>query len=397
MEETMIQPEDETPERVEEVDMPITPPPENKNSRLMQVLMIVVISAAVVFAMNNFVLKTVSFTDFDTNIKNIASDLKTVKESTTQLDSLQQQLTKVDTKDVPKVASDLALLTQKVAKFETLDLSSYAKASELTAIKESVNNLANNSTVKNLQDQVKALSDANAAQNTAIANLKAEIEDLKVTPTQTVSGGSGDGVVYTSSDEKLEITVKDLGTEILKGSYGFDGSDSIKVTVRNGYATSLSDLRLMLYLETLDYNLPAKYIASDMEIQGDIGSSLRNSSSSEFEFRTDRITVPALKTKTYYLTPHVVINPEYPYLVCSTYRIGSDPETDVSFTNNRGSYLIGGVRWYYAETLPDSDILNDYYKVIDGSSTSTAYGCPSMLPDDICFDVTFDVIDYNIN
>ena len=231
----------------------------------------------------------------------------------------------------------------------------------------------NTAEIQNLQNELNTLkgntvskADYEALKNSTISktdydNKIAELT-AKIVALTTTTSSSSSGTSTTSSADGLSVTVKDMGTEILAEEFGFNSDQSIKLTIKNSGSKDISDLRIYLYMQVEDYSLPLSYIDGSMSLGGDMSFSLTSSSSDEFTFRSNRISINAGKTKNYYLTPSVTIKKQstYPYVGASGALSMTNTGTDVPYTNN-----------------PDYNV--------------------SKLKNDVTFDVSVEVIDYNID
>jgi len=134
------------------------PPPEKKPNWLMMGGAVIILAAVVCYIMNGFVFKFVSMSDFDTNVKNMVSDISTLKSSVTTISVIQQQ---GDTNKANISSMETRIKTLESKPATPVDLSLYAKLSELEKLRNDMNsNLGNNATITTLQNQVKVLSDA---------------------------------------------------------------------------------------------------------------------------------------------------------------------------------------------------------------------------------------------
>lgn len=325
-------PMDDKPERV---DPGYAPPPDSgngKSGRMAQILLIVVISVAVCFLYTSFFAKSVKQSDFDTNLGNVAKDISVLQDKVTSL-----QTTKpADT--TAQLTKDFATLKGTV---DALDLRNYVKVTDLQTevtktVQSNMSNLANNSTVQTIQSQVKTLSDTQASQTTANTKRDADIKALqdKVTALETqLAPTEPDGTVVADG---LSVTVKDLGTQILAGAFGFNGDQTIKLTVKNDGTKDITDLRVYVSLIPEDYNLPTSYIDGNISLGGDLAFTLSYSASDEFEFKSPRISIAKGKVRNYYLTPSVNIKRMsiYPFIGNSGAPALADTGVDTPYAPN---------------------------------------------------------------
>lgn len=305
---------------------------------------------------------------------NAPSLLDQIKANTGQIETLVKSNANLDVRlatvenNQVKTDSNLSKLTNQVSGLGSYE--NFATKSELT---NQINNLQNNIN-QQLSNQVTTLQNKINEDGQTIKTLTDRIVKLETAQTSsntTTNNSSNNGSV---SSENIIVQVKDLGTEILEGDYDFSGGDSIKITITNKNATSVTDLRLKLYMETQDNTLSKKYIQDEVTLSGDTTCTLTASSSDSFEFKTGRITVGANKTKTFYLTPAITLKPEYPYLI----------------QDAGGIYTVSGKsgKWSLSKTAGDvlgTDYVENTYKYGD-----------SILTEDITYDETIEIIDFNV-
>lgn len=303
----MVTQREDVPESVNQNGY-IPPPTDNKGGKIAQFAIMFVIAVITVVGMNAIFYKYVSKADFDTNLGNVASDISTMQSSVTQI-SVIQQLSETNKNNISAMDRRIATLENKSS--TPIDMSIYARLSDLNEIRNSVNGgLTNNSTITTLQNQVKVLSDYNITQDKLITDLQ-----TKVTELSNSSSSSTNTSTTTTTAEGLVVDIRDLGTEILAGDFNFYGGDSIKLSLTNKGTKDITDLRLYLYLHPEPTLSPTMLDATDgvMSISGDIACTLISASPDEYKFKTSRIAIAAGKTKNYYLTPSVTVKPKYAY------------------------------------------------------------------------------------
>jgi len=182
------------------------PPPQSGGNmgRLMQIVLTVVISAVVTFVMTNMLFPTVTKSDFESNLKNITSDISNLKGSVTTISELQQKVSTIAGMQttINKLQTDYQALQNTLNNPN----SQYAKQGDLTNLQNTVNGInssinnsvANSQSVKDLQAQNKILNDAKdaqaktlEAQSKTIAEHTKAIDELKNKTSTTTTTGTG--------------------------------------------------------------------------------------------------------------------------------------------------------------------------------------------------------------
>jgi hypothetical protein len=237
--------------------------------------------------------------------------------------------------------------------------SSVKNIPDIASLKSDISQLK--SDLASLKTQISTPNPDIVSIKTQLADLTTKVTDLSVklnahlvaspTPTSNDTNSEADTTV---TNEKISVTIKDLGSMIPTGSANFDSEDTIKLSITNSNTTSISSLRLYIYM-TPDSNVSKSLIDVPLALGGDISCVNISSSPDEFIFKTGKITVSASKTKTFYLTPTITLLPKAYYRYVNP---------DLVYSDNSSA----------------------------PNKINTAY-----LSDDINFDETVEIIDYNVD
>jgi hypothetical protein len=259
-----------------------------------------------------------------------------------------------------RIAAAEARLTsvENVANNANTKAASSISQSDLSSLKSDISQLKTD--IATLKTQVGS-SDI-ASLKTQVSDLNTKVADLNtkltahlvVAPTPTSTSGSGTGANATVKDDLVTITIKDLGTLITAGNPSFDSDGTIKLSVTNLNTTSISNLRMLVHLLP-DSNIAKSLIDVPMGLGGDISAISTTASPDEFIFKTGKLTIAAGKTKTFYLSPTITLLPKA----------------------------------YYRYVSPDL--------VYSDNSTAPNKINAAYLSDDIAFEETVEIIDYNID
>jgi len=282
--------------------------------------------------------------------------------------------------------------------------------SKTTDINNQIDELLSAVTI--LDDRVKAItvpsdvaykSDVNTI-NTDIATIKTQIADIQAklptpTPTPTTSGS-------TTTLDKLSFMIKDLGTEILEGTSGFDSEESIRLTITNNNTSEVTGLRLYLYLIP-DIGLNPKLIDivnGNMRLSGDLTCTLKSSNSDEYKFQTSKINIKAGQTRTFLLTPNIVLLQKayYKYIDANDgYTNEANAPNKVNTPNSDADRNLSNDTsnpWYLTnDGIPTVFQYTDANGILTNSQTGRTKVNASYINNDITFSETFDVVDYIFN
>jgi hypothetical protein len=342
----------------------------------------IIVAIAVFFIMGmmgigSFVTKS----DFTSNIGKVSTDMGTLKSDVANRQGEVQKVIDAMPTTIQK-AVDASIKTVKDTADASAKVAATAQSTADTAQKKANDTDTKFTNYYNKADiDSKLTNQANyyskvevdariATLTTDVATLKTQVSALQ-TPSSTTSGSNTDG---------LKITVKDLGTELLAGAFGFNSDQSIKLTIQNSGTKDISDLRFYVHLTPQDYTLSYSSIDTTngtISLGGDLAFTLSSYSSDDYMFKSGRVSIGAGKTKNYYLTTSVVLKPLHAYLT-----------TNVNYKVSNSTYNVSGATYYLSDTSSsvDSTAISNTYQF--GTSKNT---------NDVTFSESIDLIDYNVN
>lgn len=267
--------QNDTPEKVYKYG---SPPPDggspSKSFAIKLVLISAVLSLAICLGLNYAFLKPVGMDLYNTNLKNMATLVDSINTKVTNNEKTYSSLSSTEFPALSKAFNDL----KSSIKPET-----YATKTEVQAVQSSINNLANNSAVTNIQNdvntvktQVKAVADTNTLQDTKLTKLEADLKTvqeqlkltqeqvkaLQATPTPTTNP-TATPTTTTSPTNVWLTSVKGQVTAYLKPYYSWgansgnvvsmvvaDGqttTSTLKIDVKNtGVSSTAKDIQIML-------------------------------------------------------------------------------------------------------------------------------------------------------
>ena len=367
----------------------------------------------------------VSKKDFTANLGTVAEDIKTLNEGTVKTTDIESIKGDINTQvlELSKEIESTSVLVDNII----TQLSQYVKSEDLQTMKDSLSSAQ--SQISQIQNSFNSLQESVNSKLVAVESYKTSIDemnqkidtldqkilvmqdtidsqsqdiiDLQTNTTTTTTNQSGSTTVV----DGLAIKITNLGTEILEGSSTFSDIENIKLEITNNNTVDVTGLKLYLYLYP-DYNLSSKMIAVDMDMSGDMSCSLVSSGSDEFIFRTGRVNIPAEKSKRYYLTPTIQLNP-IAYMPYKYDYFGETIYTDQKTYSNQLliPVYVDEVLDHYISLDGTSVTVADYeagikYSDNTGKPTTVSFGTAinngSYIDDDIYFDIDYEIYDYNI-
>ena len=228
-------------EKPQPVDTSSYPPPKSGSSgkdRLIQLILVLAVSAVVCFIFINFLFPSVSKKDFDSNFQNVATDIKNLQSSLTMNPDLSQRLAKVES-SVAAYATK-AQLDEVSKKVTDINTSTFVKQSDLQAVKDSISALKTSSTsttpadsavIKELQEKVNLLTTDSATQAKQISDLQTKTNSIP-TPTATPTGTPTPTPTNTSNNPLASSTYGVVTASLQTSSMSWNGSPIMSMTVQ---------------------------------------------------------------------------------------------------------------------------------------------------------------------
>jgi soluble cytochrome b562 len=225
----------------EEKVIPVDPrdmPPnsdDGKKKMLMRLLTVVVIPAAICFIMIQYAFPSIDKKTFDLNFTNVATDISSLQAKSADYESAN---TTIKTQ-FATMNNDFKTLNSKV---DAINLSAYAKSSDVTEIRNGLNtlansiaNVANNSTITDIKSQVKSVSDSNTlqevkiqantdkntSQDTRLATLEEQVKKLQATPTTTPTTTPTSTTSPEDDNRVIATSVREFITAKLLSYYSY--------------------------------------------------------------------------------------------------------------------------------------------------------------------------------
>lgn len=264
----------------EEKVIPVDPrdmPPnsdDGKKKMLMRLLTVVVIPAAICFIMIQYAFPSIDKKTFDLNFTNVATDISSLQAKSADYESAN---TTIKTQ-FATMNNDFKTLNSKV---DAINLSAYAKASEVTEIRNGLNtlansiaNVANNSTITDIKSQVKSVSDSNTlqevkiqantdkntSQDTRLATLEEQVKKLQATPTTTPTTTPTSTTTINNKNVWDLIKFDQLLVTMRPYSSRTDMDDGLEFEVTNGVSN-----KQKFYIDII--NNSTTYQAEDIVIE----------------------------------------------------------------------------------------------------------------------------------
>jgi len=265
------------------------PPPESGGNKtlLKTIVITLIVSLAVVLGYTTFFKPYPPLEAYTKDFTNVASDIKALQGSLGTVGTMQSKIDGIPAQ-VEALKNQFALKSEITAVNSKVDavssgMAGTAKTADLNIVKESVANLANNATVKDLQSQTKALTDTNVAQDKLITDqnklIATQADAIKVlqgkvalleTPTTTNgTTTTGTGITATIIGSVFAPTVTSMNLPAIT-ALSTVSTGTFTIQVNNPSTKTLNGVQLAVSLGVFDNTNPSNPLQFSMPAVADV-------------------------------------------------------------------------------------------------------------------------------